>query len=88
MWKHLLDALIRGWHLTEETAENKAALKKLQLQVETLTDHVKLLAFELQRQAEREAHEREKLALRFENELLRLERRLGGGGKPKGLPGG
>jgi hypothetical protein len=34
------------------------------------------LAFELSRVAERDAHEREKLALRLQNDLLRFERRL------------
>ena len=76
MWKHLFALVVRGWNLFEETAQNKAALKELQLEVEQLTDKVQLLAFELQRVAERDAHEREKLALRLENELLRFERRL------------
>lgn len=76
MWKHLFALVVRGWNLFEETAQNKAAIKELQLEVEQLTDKVQLLAFELQRVAERDAHEREKLALRLENELLRFERRL------------
>ena len=76
MWKHLFDLVVRGWSLFEETANNKAAIKELQLEVEQLTDKVQLLAFELQRVAERGDHEREKLALRLENELLRFERRL------------
>jgi hypothetical protein len=76
MWKHLLELVVRAWRLAEDTAENKTAIKELQLQVEKLTDKVHLLAFELRRQVEREAHEREKLALRLENELLRFERGL------------
>jgi hypothetical protein len=65
--------------LTEDAAQNKAAIKELQLQVEDLTDKVQLLAFHFQSLAEREAHEREKLELRLENALLRFERRLPGG---------
>ncbi len=38
---------------------------------------------ELRRVSEHDGHEREKLALRLENELLRFERRLPGG-KHKG----
>jgi uncharacterized protein YoxC len=79
MWKHLYDLLVRGWHLAEDTAQNKAAIKELQLQVEDLTDKVQLLAFHFQSLAEREAQEREKLELRLENALLRFERRLPGG---------
>jgi hypothetical protein len=34
------------------------------------------LVFEVRRTQENHAHEREKLALRLENEMLKLERRL------------
>ncbi|CAN5800038.1 hypothetical protein BH23GEM3_BH23GEM3_02450 [soil metagenome] len=44
--------------------------------VRDLTAAVQLLARELERQRENEAHEREKMLLRLENELLRFERRL------------
>ena len=39
---------------------------------------VRHLSYELRRVAETDAHEREKLALRLENVLLRFERRLPG----------
>lgn len=44
--------------------------------MDELTDKVQWLVFGLSRVAERDAHEREELALRLENELLRFERRL------------
>ncbi len=40
---------------------------------------VERLAHELHRVRENEAHEREKMALKLENELLRFERRLPSG---------
>ena len=51
------------------------------MEVEDLTAQMRWVVFELQRQAEHEAHEREKQALRVENALLRFERRLPGGKK-------
>lgn len=68
--------MLRGARLTEDTAENRASLKQLQLQVEDLADKVHLLAAELRRISENEAHERKALTLQLENQLLRFERRL------------
>lgn len=76
MWKPLFELVVRGARLTEDTAENKAAIKDLQQQVEELTGKVHLLAAELRRVVEHEAHERKALALQLENQLLRFERRL------------
>jgi hypothetical protein len=83
MWKQFYELVLRGARLTEDTAENKAAVKQLQLQVEDLTDKVHLLAAELRHGAKNEAHERRNLALQLENQLLRFERRLPSGGKAK-----
>jgi uncharacterized protein YoxC len=83
MWKQFYELVLRGARLTEDTAENKAAIKQLQLQVEDLTDKVQLLAAELRRTSENEAHERRNLALQLENQLLRFERRLPSGGKAR-----
>lgn len=38
MWKQFYELVLRGARLTEDTAENKAAIKQLQLQVEDLND--------------------------------------------------
>ena len=83
MWKQVLTLAIRVWHLTEDTAQNKAEIKELRQQLDALTDEVRALAYGLRRVAEHEADEREKQTLRLENALLRFERRL-----PSGKAGG
>lgn len=57
--------------LTTQTRKNTEDIQRLQERIEDLTDAVKTLAFEIQRSRENEAHEREKMALRLENYLLR-----------------
>jgi len=76
MLKQILTLALRLWHLTEDTARNKTEIKEVRQQLNALTDAVQALAYELRRVAEHEQHERERLALRLENELLRFERRL------------
>ena len=83
MWKQLLSLAARFWRLADESHRNSTEIKELRQQLDELTDKVHALAFELRRVAEHDGHEREKLALRLENELLRFERRLPAG-KQKG----
>lgn len=83
MWKDLFKLAQQLIHLAQDTDRNKTRIQELQEQVEGLTEQMRWVVFELQRQAEHDAHEREKLALRLENALLRFERRLPGS-KEKG----
>jgi hypothetical protein len=76
MWKHLLTLTARFWRLAEDNERNETAIKELRQDLDGLADQVKCLAFELRRTQENDAHEREKLALRLANELLKFERRL------------
>ena len=62
--------------LVRDNDQTKEQVKVLQQEMEQLSRQVALLAFDLQRVSENELHEREKMALRFENELLKFERRL------------
>jgi ElaB/YqjD/DUF883 family membrane-anchored ribosome-binding protein len=62
--------------LAQDTAQNKTQIQELQEEMDKLADKLQWVIFELQRLAEREASEREKLELRLENALLRFERRL------------
>ena len=76
MWKaffHLFGQLLT---LARDTDRNKEEIEKLREEFDRLTLVVHGLAHELRRASEHEGHEREKLALRLENELLRFERRL------------
>ncbi len=76
MLRQLYELAKQLFSLAQETQQNKADIKALQEQVEELTNVVQTLAFELRRARENEAHEREKMALRLENSLVRFERRL------------
>lgn len=58
--------------LHREVQENARDIAELRSQLDKVTDDLQSLASQLQD----ERHEREKLALRLENVLLRFERRL------------
>ena len=76
MWKDLVGLFGRVWRLAEDNDRNKAAIQELRRELDELADEVKFLAFELRRSGECDRHEREKLALVQQNELLKFERRL------------
>ncbi len=57
-------------------------IKELREELDDLTSAVERLAYEVRRGQENETHEREKLLLRLENELLKFERRLPGKADP------
>jgi chromosome segregation ATPase len=68
--------------LRQELKEVRQDIAGIQKDVQQTWDAIRTLAFEVQRQRDNEAHEREKLVLRLENALLRSER-----GIPPGSPG-
>ncbi len=72
MWRDVFNFAGRLWGLLEDTRQNKAEIKQMR-------QELRMLAFEVRRLAEHGAHEREKLLLKLENQLLRFERRLPGG---------
>jgi predicted RNase H-like nuclease (RuvC/YqgF family) len=76
MLKSLLEIMRQLLGLAKDTQDNKDALKALQTRVDTITETLQRVIFELQRLSENEAHEREKMGLRLENVLLRSERVL------------
>jgi hypothetical protein len=76
MWRQLYDYARHLVTLKEQTERNAADIKAIRDELKELTTAVQRLAFELRRLGENEAHEREKMALRLENTLLRSERRL------------
>ncbi|MEN3335126.1 MAG: hypothetical protein V7641_4491 [Blastocatellia bacterium] len=79
MFKQLYDLIKQLLSLARETQQNKAEIKELRQELKELTAVVQRLAYEIHRVSENEGHEREKLALRLENELLKFERRLPSG---------
>ncbi len=71
MWKQLFDLMKRVVMLTQDVEGQRNEMKELRRELKELVSVVERLVFELQRQRENEAYEREKLELRLENALLR-----------------
>jgi len=76
MWKQILELAKRLFMLAEDTKRNRDEIRELREEVRRLTGVVERLAYEIHRVGDKEGHEREQLALRLENELLKFERRL------------
>jgi predicted nucleic acid-binding Zn-ribbon protein len=76
MWKQILELAKRLFMLAEDTKRNRDEIRELREEVRRLTGAVERLAYEIHRVSDKEGHEREQLALRLENELLKFERRL------------
>ena len=83
MWKEIYEWATQLLVLSKETERNRVDIKEVNREVERLTLVVQGLAFEIKRLGEKidrahenETHEREKLALKLENEILKFERRL------------
>ena len=76
MWRNIYDYARRIFKLSEQTEKHTAELKEQQHTLHDLATIVQRLVYEQVRQRENEIHEREKLALRLENILLRSERGL------------
>ncbi len=76
MLQQLFELAQRLLTVTRDIRDNKARVKKLESQTEALSTVVQELVVEFRQFRENELHEREKTALRLENAMLRLERRL------------
>lgn len=76
MWKQILEMAKRLLLLAQDTQRNRDEIKELRQELRDLTRAVERLAYEIHRVGEKDEHEREKIVLRVDNELLRFERRL------------
>ena len=90
MWKDILQFGKDLVLITRETKENKADIKKcedkavaLESELDALREDfnrlvhlVHQLSYDIEKVSNREQHEREMIALRLENEMLKFERRL------------
>lgn len=76
MWKKLYEVVSRLFALTQKVERHDKEILGLRQEVKDLTAVVQLLVYEIQRISDRETHERDKMQLRLENQLLRFERRL------------
>ena len=72
----LSDSVKKVLFLTQETSQNTTAIRKLREEVDSLSDDVKRLTFEIERLKEVGRYERENLMLQLNNTLLQFERRL------------
>jgi predicted nucleic acid-binding Zn-ribbon protein len=76
MWKQLSEWLTQMVMLAKETQRNQEDIKQMRREIDEIAHAVERLAYEIKRTQDGERHEREKLALRLENEMLKFERRL------------
>jgi archaellum component FlaC len=76
MWKQIFDMAKRLLLLVEHTDRNRDEIKELQKQFRDLAAAFERLAYEIRRVSDKDDHEREKIILQLQNELLKLERRL------------
>jgi hypothetical protein len=76
MWQKLYQFAKQLFSLKIQSEQNTADIKALRQELKELSNIVRSLHTELQRDRENAGHEREKLLLKLENTLLRFERRL------------
>jgi Txe/YoeB family toxin of Txe-Axe toxin-antitoxin module len=81
MWQKLYQFAKALLTLKTQTQQNTADIKALRQDLKELTNVVRHLHTELQRDRENTGHEPEKLVLKLENTLLRFERRLVSGNR-------
>lgn len=76
MWKQILETAKRVLLLVEESRRNRQDIENMQAQLRAMSGAIERLRYEIQRVSDKDDNEREKMALRLENELLKFERRL------------
>lgn len=76
MWQQFFDGIRKLILLQAQTDKNTADITDLQRDVKAVTAAVQQLIYEVRGNKNDEAHERENMALRLQNELLKFERRL------------
>lgn len=76
MWKPLFDLFRQVFTITEDLQRQRAEIKELREQHQSLTLLVHKLEAKIERIGSDDKHEREKLILQLQNSLLQFERRL------------
>lgn len=79
MWEKIWDLISKVVTLTKDTDRNSQEIKEMRADIRDIYSKLERLAYEIQKTREEDRHEREKLALKLENELLKFERRLPSG---------
>ena len=87
MLKQLYELVKELLGISRDVQQHEAQIRELQDEMKAVTTAVRDLTFEVRRMRDNEAHEREKMALRLENALLRFDRRqLSGEAMPIAKP--
>jgi regulator of replication initiation timing len=76
MWKKLYELLERLVTLSQRVSRQEKQVEELRQEMRELTGMMHRLAIEVNRLADRQTSEREKMQLWVENQMLKFERRL------------
>ncbi|MGA9997023.1 MAG: hypothetical protein WBP93_16520 [Pyrinomonadaceae bacterium] len=76
MWKKLYELLEQLVTLAQRVSRHDKQVEELRQEVRELTGMLHRLAIEVNRLADRQTSDREKMELWVENQMLRFERRL------------
>jgi FtsZ-binding cell division protein ZapB len=74
VFKQLFEFVRQAVFLQRDVRDLKENVASLERELHETTEALRRVAFELERVAERERHEREKFVLKIENALLRSDR--------------
>lgn len=81
MWEKIVDFLSKVFKLTTKVEQHDKEIEKLNLEIRDLNNNYRNLIIAINRVADRQESEREKILALVENQLLKFERRLPSGGK-------
>ena len=76
MWKKICELLEQLVTLAQRVSRHDKQIEELRQEVRELTGMIHRLAVEVNRLADRQSSDREKMELWVENQMLRFERRL------------
>lgn len=79
MWEKIVDLLARVFKLTTKVEQHDKDIEKLNLEIRDLNQNYRDLIIAINRVADRQESEREKILALVENQLLKFERRLPSG---------
>lgn len=83
MWEKIYDLITKVFSLTIKTEQHDKAIEKLNEEVKELNSLYRDLIIAINRVADRQDSEREKILVLVENQLLKFERRLPSGEEKK-----
>jgi len=79
MWEKIVDFLSKIFKLTTKVEQHDKEIEKLNLEIRDLNNNYRDLIIAINRVADRQESEREKILALVENQLLKFERRLPSG---------